>query len=230
MHIVAMGGGGFSGRKRDDALARYVLDLTRARRPRVCFIPTASGDSAAYVRRFERTAQRLRVTTSVLSVFALPTGDLAKFLCAHDAVFVGGGNTRNMLALWRLWGLDDALRAAYRRGVVLSGSSAGAICWFSAGLTDSFPGRYQELRCLGWLHGSYTPHFDGEPRRQAVYRRLIRSGVIPGGFAVDDGVALHFDHGALVGAISARGRAGALHIRRRGSLLLESQVPIQRVN
>src|SRR5215469_16002594 len=148
MHIVAMGGGGFSGRKRDDPLARYVLDLTTARRPRVCFIPTASGDSAAYVRRFERTAHRLRVKTSVLSVFALPTGDLATFLCAHDAVFVGGGNTRNMLALWRLWGLDDALHVAYRRGVVLSGSSAGAICWFRAGLTDSYPGRYQELRCL----------------------------------------------------------------------------------
>src|SRR5579863_1756627 len=136
-----MGGGGFSGRKRDDPLARYVIDLAAVRRPRVCFIPTASGDAAAYVRRFERTAGRLGVKTSVLSVFALPTGNLATFLCAHDVIFVGGGNTRNMLALWRLWGLDAALRTAYRHGVVLSGSSAGAICWFRAGLTDSFPGR-----------------------------------------------------------------------------------------
>src|SRR5579864_2833658 len=118
MQIVALGGGGFSGRRRDDTLARYVLDLSAARRPRVCFIPTASGDAAAYVRRFERTAGRLRVKTSVLSVFALPPGNLATFLCAHDVIFVGGGNTRNMLALWRLWGLDDALLSAYRRGVV----------------------------------------------------------------------------------------------------------------
>ena len=229
MQIIAIGGRGFTGGARDRALDRYVLAQSGKRRPRVCFVPTASGDAQTAIRRVTRAIKRAGGVPSALSLFAAPTEKFADYLCRHDVVFVGGGNTRNMLALWRLWGLDRAMRRAYERGVVLAGSSAGAICWFRAGLTDSFPGRYAELSTLGWLRGSYTPHFDSEERRQPVFRRLIRRGVLPGGYAVDDGVGLHFVEGRLERVVSSRRKAGALLIRRVGRTLVEKELPVDRL-
>jgi peptidase E len=230
MQIIALGGRGFTSGSRDAALDRYVLAQIGKRRPRVCFVPTASGDSAAYVRRVAAAVKRAGGVSSCLSLFAPPAGDLSTYLCKHDVVFVGGGNTRNLLALWKLWGLDKAMRKAYERGIILSGVSAGAICWFQAGLTDSWTGKYRELDALGWLRGSFSPHFDSEPRRRAIYRRLIHNGTMPGGYAVDDGVALHFVGGKLVRAVSSRRRAEALEIRRRGDRLIETALLVGRLS
>jgi len=230
MQIIALGGRGFASGARDEALDRYVLSQSGKRRPRVCFVPTAGGDSAAAIRRVATKVKRLGGIPSHLSLFAPPPGDLTKYLCAHDIIFVGGGNTRNVLALWKLWGLDKAMRNAYGRGIILSGVSAGAICWFQAGLTDSWTGEYRALDALGWLRGSFSPHFDSEPRRRAVYRRLIRAGKLPGGYAVDDGVALHFVDGRLTGTVSSRPRAHALKINRRGDRLVETALEIERLS
>lgn len=230
MQIIALGGRGFSGGTRDETLDRYILRQTGKRRPRVCFVPTASGDALSYVRRVTKVVTRLGGIASHLSLFAGPKESFDKYLCRHDAVFVGGGNTRNMLALWRLWDLDSALRKAYERGVVIAGVSAGALCWFRAGLTDSFPGRYAQLRALGWLPGSFCPHFDSEPKRQPTYRRLIAEGVIPGGYAVDDGVALHFVDGKLVKTVSSRPRAGAVKIRHVAGKAVEEPLEIERLS
>jgi peptidase E len=119
------------------------------------------------------------------------------------------------------------LRRAYERGVILSGSSAGGLCWFASGLTDSFPGRFDRMSCLGWLRGSFTPHFDSEKGRRPVYRRMVKSGMLPAGYAVDDAVALEFVDGRFVRAVSSRRSAGALHIGRRGTRLVEKAVPVE---
>jgi dipeptidase E len=227
--IIAIGGGAFSARKPRPAFDRWLLAQTGKRRPRVCFIPTASGDAVENVRRVERVVRRLGGRPLTLSLFAAPTENLTHLLCRHDLVFVGGGNTYNMLALWRLWKLDAALRRAYERGVIMSGTSAGALCWFGSGLTDSFPGRFDRMTCLGWLRGSFTPHFDGERGRQAVYRRLIRAGKLPGGYAVDDLVAIEFRDGRFARAASASRTAGARHIRRNGRRLVETALAVERI-
>lgn len=226
--IFAIGGGAFSARTPRLAFDRWLLAQTGKRRPRVCFISTASGDSAATIRRIEAAIKRLGGRPTTLALYAAPTEDFTRLLSRHDLIFVGGGNTYNMLALWRLWKLDVAVRRAYDRGVILSGSSAGGLCWFESGLTDSFPGRFDRMSCLGWLRGSFTPHFDGEAGRQAVYRRLIKSGKLPAGYAVDDAVALEFVDGRFKRAVSSRRSACALHIRRRGGKLVETELAIDR--
>ena len=227
--IIAIGGGAFSARKPRPEFDRWLLAQTGKRTPHVCFIPTASGDAVENVRRVERAVRRYGGRPLTISLFAAPTEDLTRLLCRHDLVFVGGGNTYNMLALWRLWKLDSALRRAYERGVIMSGTSAGALCWFGSGLTDSFPGRFDRMTCLGWLRGSFSPHFDSERGRQAVYRRLIKTGKLPGGYAVDDLVAIEFRDGTFARAVSASRSAGALHIRRSSRGLVETDLAIERI-
>lgn len=225
--IYAIGGGAFSAKTPRPAFDRWLLEQTGKRRPRVCFISTACGDSAATIRRIEATLKRFGARPSSLALYAAPTENFTRLLSRQDLVFVGGGNTYNMLALWRLWKLDAALRRAYERGVILSGSSAGGLCWFASGLTDSFPGRFDRMSCLGWLRGSFTPHFDSERGRRPVYRRMIKSGELPAGYAVDDAVALEFVNGRFVRAISSRRSAGALHMRRSGGKLVETPIAIE---
>jgi len=124
-------------------------------------------------------------------------------VCSHDVVYVGGGNTANMLAVWRMHGMDEALRAAWEQGVVLCGSSAGMICWFEAGLTDSFGPQLEGMRDgLGFLPGSACPHYDGEELRRPRYRQLVDDG-FPAGWAAEDGVGLHFEGTELAEVVSA---------------------------
>jgi dipeptidase E len=216
--IIALGGAGFSFNS-DLGLCSYILEQSGARRPKICFIPTASGDGAAGIAHFYKLAKRVGAKASHLSLFAQPLEPLPSFLARNDVIYIGGGNTRNMLLLWRAWGLDRILRAAYERGTVLAGSSAGALCWFASGVTDSFPGRYAPLQCLGWLRGSFCPHYDSEPKRQPVYRRLVRSGELPGGYAADDHVGLHYIDERLVRVVSPkRGRQAHKLVRRGGKL------------
>src|SRR5918999_2983425 len=163
--IVAIGGGGFSEEPTNLALDRYVLGLTPRERPKVCFLGTASGDADGYVRRFRAAFAALGAEPSALSLFRPHTADLRAFLLEQDVVYVGGGNTRSLLALWREWGLDAILRAAWEGGAVLAGISAGMICWFEQGITDSVPGRLSPLAGLGFLPGSACPHYDAELER-----------------------------------------------------------------
>ncbi|MEK7689862.1 MAG: GNAT family N-acetyltransferase, partial [Bdellovibrionota bacterium] len=204
--IVAMGGGGFSMEPDNSLLDRYVLGLAVTagkRRPKICFIPTASGDSDNYVERFYRAFGKLECTPSHLSLFKGTTPDLEALILAQDILYVGGGNTRNLLTLWRDWGLDQAIRKAYQQGIVLSGISAGSICWFEQGVTDSIPGRLSSLSCLGILEGSNCPHYDGETNRRPAYHRMIEQREIGPGFAAEDGVALHFVEGRLAHVVSS---------------------------
>lgn len=222
--IIAMGGGGFSMEPENPLLDEYVLRQTGRDRPRVLFLPTASGDAEGYVETFHTAFAALGCDTEHLSLFRPPEENLQSVLMRQDVIYVGGGNTFNMLALWRLWGLDAALRAAWENGVVLAGLSAGAICWFESGLTDSFPGEFRPLGCLGYLPGSLSPHYDGEPERRPTFHRLLAAGEIGPGYAADDGVALHFKGRDLHAAVSSRPEATAYHLDLAGSKVVEAPV------
>jgi peptidase E len=223
--IVAMGGGGFSMDPRNPLLDRFVLSQARSRNPRVAFVGTASGDSALYAARFLRAFRRHRCRPSVLSLFEPPEDGLRAFVREQDVLYVGGGATRNLLVLWREWGLDGMLRGAWRRGAVLAGVSAGSICWFEEGLSDSVKaGALRPLPCLGFLPGSNCPHYDGEPARRPAYRRLVGSGRMLPGLAADDGAALVFRGRKFDGAVSSRRRARAWGVERIDGRVLESEI------
>ena len=220
--IIAMGGGGFSMEPDNLALDRYVLAQAGRRRPadtvrpRVCFLATASGDADGYIVKFYEAFTTLDCEPSHLSLFRLPSADLASAILAQDVIYVGGGNTRSMLVLWREWGLDEVLKTAWQQGVVLAGLSAGAVCWFEQGVTDSVPGTLGALDCLGMLPGSCCPHYDGEVERRPAYHRLVAGGTILPGYGIDDGAALHFVDQELKCVISSRPDATAYEVAGTG--------------
>jgi peptidase E len=146
---------------------------------------------------------------------------LEDFVLGHDIVYVGGGNTRSMLALWREWKIDVYLRAAWEKGTVLAGISAGSICWFEEGLSDFLPGELNRLECLGFLPGSNCPHYDGEADRRPAYHRLILSGEMSAGVAAEDDVALHYVDTKLQSAVTARPGARAYSVRKAGEIIEE---------
>ena len=222
-HIVAMGGGGFSMEPRNPALDDFVLRLTGKRRPRVCFVPTPSGDSENYIAKFEH-AFRQRAVTSHLALFNRNVVDLRRFLLAQDVIYVGGGNTANALAVWRRHGVDVILCEAWRKGVVLAGLSAGMICWFECSVTDSFGPLAPLNDGLGLLPGSACPHYDGEAKRRPAYHRFVRNG-LPAGYAADDYAALHFVGRHLAEVVASRPNAHAYHVQLVSGKVVETALP-----
>jgi dipeptidase E len=228
--IVAMGGGGFSMEPDVPLLDDHVLDLARARRgrerPSVCFVATASGDSEGYIANFYAAFAR-RSEATHLGLFDRKIGDLELFLLDQDAVYVGGGNTANMLAIWRVHGLDRALRAAWEAGVVLSGLSAGANCWFESATTDSFGPLAALNDGLGLLPGSFCPHYDSEAARRPTFQRLIAAGTLPDGYAADDGAGLVFRGTTLAEVVTSRPTARAYRVARGpdGAAANEMELP-----
>ncbi len=209
-HIVALGGGGFVEGNR--LLQEYVLSITGHPDPRICCLPTAGGESDYYLVRFYEACAGLRCRPSHLSLFRRLVADVREFLLAAQVIWVGGGNTSNMLAVWRVHGLEAVLKEAWSAGVVLAGVSAGAICWFEAGLTDSFGPELVPLHDgLGLLRGSFCPHYDSEARRRPAFHRFVREG-LPAGIAADEGVALHFVGTELSEVVSDRPQARAYRV------------------
>jgi dipeptidase E len=226
-HLVAMGGGGFSMNEGASALDAYVLGLATRSRPTVCFVGTASGDANAYTDRFHDTFGHLDCVTTQLSLFERSGVELADVLDAVDVVYVGGGSTANLLALWRLHGLDIALKQrSARRDLVVCGLSAGALCWFEGGITDSFGPRLRALPDgLGWAEGSVCPHYDGEAERRPAYHAAIRSGELTAGYALDDGVAVHLIDGEVHGFVTERPTAHAYRVEPGPDGVHESILP-----
>jgi peptidase E len=202
---------------RNPRLDRWLLSLTGRRRPRVLFVPTASGDSPRTIARFHRAFAKHECEPSHLQLFDRTVRDLRSFVLRQHVVYVGGGNTAAMLAIWRLHGLDAILAEAYESGVLLCGVSAGANCWFESSLTDSFGRPLRALRDgLGLLRGSFCPHYDGERDRRAAYRRLVRSGELPAGWAAEDGVAVLFEDGEMADVVASRPRRRAYRVSVHG--------------
>src|SRR3569833_2033864 len=178
--IVATGGGGFVTSLDYLLLERHILSLARRPNPRVCYIATASGDGDAYVLRFYRAFTKLNCRPTDLPLFMREVRDLESFLLSQDVIYVAGGNTANLLAIWRVHGVDEILRRARDEGIVRCGRAAGRNCWFEQSVTDSFDRENLDGLDdgLGLLPGSCCPHYDGEPMRRPVYTRLGNEGAL----------------------------------------------------
>ena len=210
-------------------LDRYILAQARCRRrrPRVCFVSTASGDSSVYVDRFFRAMAKHDCDPSALQLFRRDARDPADVVAQQDVLYVGGGNTANLLAVWRLHGVDRAIRRAWQNGCVLAGVSAGMICWFESSCTDSF-GPLRELRDgLGLLPGSACPHYDGERERRPIFHRLIRAKKLPPGVAADDGAAVHFIGRKIFRCVASRPHARAYRVELVEGNVVETALPTQ---
>jgi peptidase E len=221
-HIVAFGGN----RTRPGAtppVVDYVLTLTGKARPKVCNIPTATGDSPSALVGFYSRVPAARAERSHLALFDRTIRDIRGFLLSQDVIFVGGGNTANMLAVWRVHGVDRVLREAWDAGILLCGGSAGSLCWFECGTTDSFDlNELQPLHDgLGFLPGSHCPHYDGEAQRRPLYHRLIAEG-FPPGYAIDDDAAVHFAGTEVAEVVSARAGATAYRVELREGQVVET--------
>jgi peptidase E len=226
--IVAMGGGGFSMEPDNPLLDEFVLSLARSSRPRVCFLPTASGDDDRYIMNFYRAFAALGCRPGDLRLFDRSVLDLESFIHAQDVIYVGGGNTANMLAVWRVHGIDRILRQAWGDGVVLCGLSAGMNCWFAQSLTDSFGvSRLAPLHDgLGLLPGSACPHYDGGAQRRPSFHKLISAGELTDGWAADDGAALVFDGEVLSEVVASRPEAAGYRVLKSpGSQVTEERIP-----
>jgi len=218
--VVALGGGGFSMEPDNPLIDDHVLGLARASRghdrPRVCFLPTASGDSPVYIATFYASYAR-KAEAAHLALFMRTVDDVEAFLLDQDVIYVGGGNTENMMAVWRVHGVDRALRRAWEAGIVMTGLSAGSLCWFETGTTDSFGGLAALSAGLGLLPGSHSPHYDGEANRRPYYQRLVGEGRMPAGYAADDGAALVFRGKELAEVVTSRPDAHAYRVERDAS-------------
>jgi dipeptidase E len=216
--IVAMGGGRFC-----EGAARFLVELTGRERPRVIYIGTAAAeDPEQALRMYDNFAGLAEV--SRLEFFPWPPDELRSVVLESDLVFVGGGNTANMLAIWRVHGVDYLLREAWEHGIVLAGSSAGGICWFEQGVTDSFGPQLGPMDCLGFLPGSFCPHWDDEEQRRPRYQDLLKNGILTSGYAADAGVGLHFVNGALREVVACDEGSKAYRVERRDGEVVEEPI------
>lgn len=232
--IVLLGGGfrpNGAGGWAVGPLLRYVLDLTGREHPRVCVINTATGDDPAYYTRAYAALNDVGAKVSHLALFPMPSSlDPEGLLLAQDVIFVGGGSVANLAAIWATHGVGPILKKAWESGVILTGSSAGAICWFESGTTDSFGFELQPFtNGLGLLEGSYCPHYDSEERRRPTFHRLVADGTLPSGWALDDGAALRFDGTEMTDVVRDRDGVFAYRVERDGRAAVETSFQPRRL-
>jgi dipeptidase E len=222
--IVAFGGGGFSMESGNPLLDDYVLGLCKAERPRVCFLPSASGDADHYIVRFYRAFSAHRCEASHISLFRREQGppDLRRHLLSQDLIYVGGGSVVSLLGVWRAHGIDRILREAWESGVVLCGLSAGSLCWFEEAVTG-FHGPPRGLGGLGFLPYSNCVHYEPRSPRREAYHRLLREGMRPG-YAAEDGAALHFKGDALHQVVASRPKARGYRLDVSGGRVVEMRI------
>jgi aminopeptidase N len=189
--VIAIGGGGFGRTQKSHLIEQYILDQSSQEKPNICFIPTATGDLDPYVVNFYTVFSKLNCNPSHISFFKR-TIDLEEHILNQDVIFVGGGNTKSMLAVWKDWGLDLILKKAYDQGAVMSGVSAGAICWFEQGLTDSWASELKMMPCMNFISGNCAPHYDEEPQRRPATKKLLQDNAISFMYGIEGGAALHF--------------------------------------
>jgi peptidase E len=224
--VIAIGGGGFYRDAENLELERYVIRQTNGDKPKVAFVPTASGEPDHYLVNFYPAFLKLGCRPSHLTFFKR-TPELRAYLLGQDVIYVGGGNTKSMLAVWRDWGVPELLREAWESGIVLTGVSAGAICWFEEGVTDSFADGLRPLACLGFLPGSCCPHYDGEAERRPAYHRLLAAGEIAAGVAIEDWTGVHFKGTQIHRVIASREGARAYSVRNVYGSVQEVPLPVE---
>ncbi len=227
-HIIAFGGAGLGATDARRPLLSHVLSLTGKAEPRVCYVGTAMGDLPLPPMQFYDITREVPCRASHLSLFPMPNvPDIRDFVLSQDVVYVGGGSVANLLAVWRVHGLDAILREAWQAGVVMCGTSAGSLCWFEGGTTDSFgPALQLVTGGLGLIAASNCPHYDSEPQRRPLYQSMVASGALSAGWAADDHVGLHFVDDVFHEAIAARPDARAWRVERNpsGDSAVESEI------
>ncbi len=199
--ILAIGGGGFGRNSSDYLIEEYLLSLSEKTLPKICFIPTATGDNDSYIVRFYSTFLKLNCIPSHIEFFKR-TLDFKSHINSQDIIFVGGGNTKSMLGVWKEWGIDKVLLDAYSNGVIMSGVSAGAICWFTNGITDSWNDELKVLPCLDFVNGTCCPHYDEEASRRPYIEKLINGNKLVNCISIEGGCALHIVNGEPFKSIS----------------------------
>lgn len=231
--LIAIGGGGFLMEPENQLLDRYCLKCTGKTTPKVCFIPTASGDSEDFLSRFEQSFSRYSCIRSHLTFFRRPRAgsillndNLEQNLLNQDLIYVGGGNTRAMLTVWQEWNLCELLKKAWQSGVVIAGMSAGAICWFEYGGSDStYYGELSPLPDLGLIKGSCTSHYDGESNRRPNLHSLIKSGQLPSGIGIDDGAGVLFEGQQIAEVVASKPFATAYKVELKQGKIIEKSMP-----
>jgi dipeptidase E len=228
--IFACGGGGFFPQPWETAslMPEYLLKLATARNPKICWLGPASGESASNYETFARAWESYPVQVRHFNIYQPETLDFADYLMGMDIVFVGGGSTKNMMALWREWAFDTALRTAWQKGVVMSGSSAGLICWFQSGLTDSFPKVLAPVNATGFLPGSVNPHYNVRPDRKSQFRKFIADGALDSpGLALENDVGVLYRGTQLTELVSSRKGAAAFKLTRTANGYDEVAMPVR---
>ena len=230
-HLFAMGEGSYTGpRGGPSPMWRHIFSCTGKKHPKVCIIPTATADRRESITDFVYGMNRLRAHPNFLSLYSTPSADLEGWLMEFDAIFVSGGNTRNLLALWREWKLDVALKKVWQQGVVLFGGSAGAICWFEQGNSDFIADQLNPIDGLGWLPGSVAPHYATENGRRASYQAMVADGRIRPGYGLSDRGVLHYVDGKLHEALVEHPDFGVFRVERGADgKAVETQVPARLV-
>ncbi|MGB7414313.1 MAG: peptidase E [Thermosynechococcaceae cyanobacterium] len=211
--IIAIGGGGFS-EGSEPGLDTYILEQCQTSKPKIGFIGTASGDAESYRLKFYTRFSQLNCQPSHLTFFRR-TPDLADWVKQQDAIYVGGGNTLSLLAIWEAWGLPPLLQEAAKNGTILAGVSAGAVCWFESALTDARADALGPLKCLNFIAGSCCPHYSLEAERKPTFEKFVTTGDLPPGIAIDDGAAGHFVDGQLKRVVSGQDGATAYRVMQR---------------
>jgi len=217
-NIVAIGGGGFGRSLGSLKIEKYIISLITKKRPKICFIPTASGDSSLYKLNFYRAFSKLDCITSHIDFFSR-TENLEEKVLTQDIIYVGGGNTKSMLAVWKEWDLHNILKTAYEKGIVMSGVSAGAICWFEKGITDSFAKELNIINCLGIIDGVACPHFDEEKEREPYVNDVIQREIIESCICIEGNCALHIKNDCEYSSIDFGNGKKCLRVFKENNIL-----------
>tara|TARA_B100000900_G_scaffold374547_1_gene355920 strand:+ start:89 stop:784 length:696 start_codon:yes stop_codon:yes gene_type:complete len=222
--IIAIGGGGFGRNPGIGVIEKYILNQSNKEIPNICFIPTATGDDESYKVSYYSTLTKLNCNPTHLDFFKR-TPNLEKLIQKQDVIFVGGGNTKSMLAVWRDWGLDLILKEAYESGTIMSGVSAGAICWFEKGITDSWSNKLNLLDCLSFTEGTCCPHYDEEADRKPALSEFIMNENIDECFAIEGGCALHIKNDVVYKAVSFKQDKNSLVVKKENNKITENILP-----
>jgi peptidase E len=211
----------------NETFIKYIISLTNKANPKICFLPTAGADNPYVINYWYELCLRLPVKPSVQRMFINSSPEQKSFeqnLLSVDAIIVGGGNTLNMIAIWKAQGIDTVLLKAYKKGIVLAGGSAGSLCWFKSGISDSRPQKLSVVDCLGFINASHCPHFTSEPSRKPLYERLILNKEILPGYAIDDMAAVLFQNGTFVKALSLNSENSVYYISVENGKLSEEKL------
>ena len=221
--IIAIGGGGFGRNPQQYLIEQYILDQAKSDRPNILFIPTATGELDSYIVNFYKVFSKLQCSPNHLSFFKR-TPDLQKLITEQDVIFVGGGNTKSMLAVWREWQLDEYLSEAYNRGVVMSGVSAGAICWFQQGITDSWESELKVMPCLEFVDGVCCPHYDEEPERRPATKKLLTNNIYQEVIGIEGGCALHIKDDKIFKSVRFSKDKNSYRVTTKDNKIIESPI------